>query len=189
MIHQSTVQQCKPPQLRVGIITALSSYDMEHLCEATELAIQDGIGFNWMTVPVRDTLESYWNGVIVMPQRILFGAWLDGVLCGAVQLVQQPKSHETKFFSASIDAHFIAPWARGHGLASQLLEIAEYEAAKRGVNVIRLSVRDTQEQAIKLYRENKYVEWGVLPHYEMVGGEMISGHYFYKTLEPLSSLE
>ena len=189
MMQHSTATKTKQPQLKVGRVTTLSDYDMEHLCEATELAIKDGIGFNWMTVPVRDTLESYWNGVIIMPQRILFGAWLDGVLCGAVQLIQQPKSRETKFFGARIDAHFIAPWARGHGLASQLLQAAEYEAAKLGFTVIRLSVRETQTQAIKLYHDHDYIEWGVFPCYEMVAGEMIAGHYFYKKLEPLSSLE
>jgi GNAT superfamily N-acetyltransferase len=189
MTQHTTTQPNNAPKLRVGIITKLSDFDMQHLCEATELAIKDGIGFNWMTAPVRETLEAYWSGVIVMPQRILFGAWLDGVLCGSVQLIKQPKSRETKFFSARLEAHFIAPWARGHGLASQLLKAAEYEAAKLNFSVIRLSVRETQEQALHLYNENGYIKWGVLPCFEMVAGEMVAGHYFYKVLEPLSLLE
>ncbi len=189
MTTQAAVR--KPPERHVKIdrITRLSLDDMDNLCDATELAISDGIGFNWMTPPVRETLESYWHGVALMPQRELFGAWLDGVLCGAIQLVKPAPNRETSYFIAKIEGHFVAPWARGHGLASGLLAHAERAASVEGFSVIRLSVRETQERALQLYRDHEYIEWGTLPCYEMVGGEMMAGHHFYKKLEPASLLD
>jgi GNAT superfamily N-acetyltransferase len=177
------------PITKIGIIKELSSVELPHLCEATELAIKDGIGFNWIIPPEREVLESYWKGVLMIKERVLIGAWLDGVLCGAIQLVKPAKSKETSYFCANIEAHFLAPWARGHHLASQLLEYAEKEAAKLGYSVIRLNVRTTQERAIKLYQDHGYVEWGLLPCYEFVGGKMLAGHFFYKKLNLLSVIE
>ena len=98
------------------------------------------------------------------------------------------KSKETSAFACEVEAHFVAPWARGHGLAKALLEAAEREAAREGFSVIRLSVRESQHQAIQLYSECGYIEWGVMPHYEYINANMIAGHFFYKRLNPLSNL-
>ncbi len=177
------------PIIKIGTIKQFDANDLNNLCDATELAIKDGIGFNWLTPPDRDVLENYWQGAMMIPQRVLIGAWLDGVLCGSIQLLKPAKSKETSYFCANIEAHFIAPWARGHRLASQLLECAEREAAISGYTVIRLNVRSTQERAIKLYQEHGYVEWGVLPCYEFVAGDMLAGHFFYKKIASLSVIE
>ena len=159
------------------------------VCQATEDAIADGIGFNWMAPPLREVLESYWKGVLVVPERILFGGWLDGTLSASIQLIKPGQSKETSSFAVSIDAHYVAPWARGHGLAKAMLQAAEREASAQGFSVVRLSVRETQEAAINLYLESGYVRWGILPYYEYVNGRMIAGHFFYKKLTPLSSVE
>ncbi len=188
-MSSTALKQSSEPQIRVGKIDRLGTEDLNNLCDATELAIADGIGFNWLTPPLRETLESYWKGVLVVPERILIGAWLDGVLCGSIQLVRPSRSKETSYFCAQIENHFVAPWARGHGLAVRLLEHAEREAAVLGFTSIRLSVRETQERALHLYEEQNYTKWGILPDYEFVGGEMIPGHFFYKTLSPASSIE
>jgi ribosomal protein S18 acetylase RimI-like enzyme len=177
------------PHIRVGVMTRLELEDLENLCLATRQAIEDGIGFNWITAPLPEVLESYWRGVMIVPERILIGAWLDGVLCGSVQLVKPSRSKETSYFCAHVEAHFVAPWARGHGIARRLLEQVEREASHAGFTVLRLSVRETQAAAIQLYREQHYLEWGVLPCHEIVGGQMIAGHYFYKNLPHASSIE
>ncbi len=189
MKHQSALKSISDPQIRVARIRKLELDDIENLCNATRDAIADGIGFNWLTPPSKETLESYWRGVMMVPERCLIGAWLDGVLCGAIQLVKPSRSKETSYFCANIEAHFVAPWARGHGMAIKLLEQAEREATVEGFSVIRLSVRETQEVAIKLYEDHGYIKWGVLPCHEFVAGQMIAGHYFYKPLQPASSIE
>lgn len=162
--------------------------DLSDLCQATEDAIADGIGFNWVVPPIREVLEAYWKGVTMVPERSLFVARLDGALVGSVQLIRPSKSKETSAFCAQIESHFVAPWARGHGLAKQLLEAAEHQAANDGFTTVKLDVRATQNKAITLYRESNYLEWGVLPNYEFVNGSMVSGHFFYKELKPLTEL-
>lgn len=174
--------------ISVEKITAFKGSDLPDLCQATEDAIRDGIGFNWMMPPAHETLEGYWKGVLMVPERILFAGRFEGNLAASIQLIKPSISKETSAFSASIEGHFVAPWARGHGLAKMLLEAAEHEAAKLGFSTLLLNVRATQTKAITLYRETHYQEWGVLPHYEYVGGSMVPGHYFYKELTPLSEL-
>lgn len=168
--------------------TTLTEGELSELVIATEDAIRDGIGFNWMAPPMRETLEGYWRGVLMVPSRSLFIGRLDGVVAGAIQLVRPSKVKETSAFAATVEAHFVAPWGRGHGLAVQLLDATEREAAKEGFSVINISVRETQERALQIYREHGYTHWGTMPYYEYVNASMVSGHYFYKKLEPISNL-
>lgn len=173
---------------RVERLTEFRHADLTELVAATEDAIREGIGFNWVLPPGKDVLETYWKGVLVVPERVLFAGRLDGTLSASVQLVKPGPSKETSSFAASIEAHFVAPWARGHGLAKLLLEAAEREARAQGFSVLKLSVRETQDAAIKLYEESGYHHWGTLPYYEFESAQMIAGRFYYKNLEPISTL-
>lgn len=188
MSPQAAMMKPSSAKLAVERKSALSDSELHDLCVATEDAIRDGIGFHWITPPARELLESYWRGVLMVPSRTLFIGRLDNVIVASVQLLRPSKTKETSAFSASIEAHFVAPWARGHGLAPMLLQEAERTAAKEGFSVINLSVRETQSRALEVYREAGYSEWGVMPYYEYVNASMVSGHYFYKKLEPISNL-
>lgn len=174
--------------IKVEKITEFKHSDLDDLVQATEDAIRDGIGFNWVLPPGREVLEQYWHGVLVVPERVLFGGRLDGTLAGSIQLIKPGPSKETSSFAATLDAHFVAPWARGHGLARALLQLAEREARTLGFSVLRLSVRETQEAAIKLYEEGGYKCWGVLPYFEIVNARMVAGRFYYRQLEPVTSL-
>ncbi len=174
--------------ISVEKITEFKGPDLGDISQATEDAIRDGIGFNWVSPPARETVEQYWKGVLMVPERVLFGGRLDGHLVASIQLVKPSKSKETSAFAARLEGHFVAPWSRGHGLAKALLEAAEREAANHGFSTLKLDVRATQTKAITLYRECGYIEWGVLPNYEFVSGSMVSGHFFYKPLQPLTEL-
>lgn len=176
------------PSVTTEKVTAFTVADLDDLSKGTEDAIRDGIGFGWMVPPAREVIESYWKGVLLVPHRTLFVGRLDGVVAASVQLVRPSKSKETSAFACDIEAHFVAPWARGHGLAKALLEMAEREASKEGFSVIRISVRETQTRAMTLYREHGYVEWGRLPFYEYVNASLVAGHFFYKKLDPISNL-
>src|SRR6185436_182119 len=131
--------------VRVERITEFRHADLTELVQATEDAIRDGLGFNWVLPPGKDILEIYWKGVLVVPERVLFVGRLDGTISGSVQLLKPGPSKETSSFCASIESHFVAPWARGHGLAKALLEAAEREARTQGFTALKLSVRQTQE--------------------------------------------
>ncbi len=156
--------------------------DLDELCFATEEGIEQGLGFNWLKNPPREVLEAYWKGVLVVPNRTLFVARLGGTIAGAIQLVRPTKSQELTAFGASVDKHFVAPFARGHGLAKALLHAAEAEAMKHGHRVVFLSVRATQAAALHLYETQGYHCWGVNPRYEQVDGEYLTGHSFFKDL-------
>ncbi len=173
---------------RVERITEFRHADLTEIVQATEDAVREGIGFNWVLPPGKDVLETYWRGVLVVPERVMYAGRLDGTIVASIQLVKPGLSKETSSFAASIEAHFVAPWARGHGLARMLLEAAEREARSQGFSVLRLSVRETQDAAIKLYEESGYICWGVLPFYEFVNAKMIAGRFYYKNLEPISTL-
>ena len=160
----------------------LSVCDLNDLCDATDLAIKDGGGFGWLELPSREILERFWSGVIAMPTRILILARLDGVVCGACQLIRPATNNEAQSHSAQITTHFVAPWARGYGLASELVLEAEAIAKEGGANVINLDVRENQGAARKLYKSMDYVHFATHPAYAKVNGKLVAGHYFYKIL-------
>ena len=76
----------------------------------------------------------------------------------------------------------MAPWARGHGLARMIMLAVEEHARARGVRVLNLDVRETQEAAITLCRSLGYHEIGRHPHYARVGNDYVAGLYFWKDL-------
>ncbi len=167
------------------IIERFKSGDLHDLCDATEAAIREGGGFGWLHVPARDAMERYWKGVLVVPDRRLFVARLDGVICGSAQIVRPPKNNEAQSHSAQLTTTFIAPWARGHGL-SKLLTMTLLKAAKAsGLKTVNLDVRETQEAAVALYRSLGFIEFGRHPHYAEVDGKVITGIYFTKDLAQL----
>ena len=65
---------------------------------------------------------------------------------------------------------YIAPYARGHGLARMLTIGVEERARELGYHVLNLDVRETQEAAIRLYESLGFVRWGVHPDYALVRG-------------------
>jgi ribosomal protein S18 acetylase RimI-like enzyme len=160
----------------------LSGNDLSDLCDATEAAIGAGGGFGWLTPPARQVLEAYWRGVLLVPERTLFVARLDGVIGGSAQLVRPSRNNEAQAVSANLTTSFMAPWARGHGLAKQLTEIVESAARAAGFTLLNLDVRETQEAAVALYNRLGYTHWATHPNYAFSGEKWISGLYFYKHL-------
>ena len=79
--------------------------------------------------------------------------------------------------------HFVAPYARGHGLARLILRKSEERAKSLGFHVLNLDVRSTQKGAISLYEAEGFVHWGTHPAYARVKGQLISGHFFFKALK------
>ena len=168
-------------------ITQLSTLDLNDLCDATEAAILDGGGFGWIQPPARQLLEQHWRGTLLVPEREIFVGRLDGVIAGSAQLLHPSRNSEATRFRAEIVSFFVAPWARGHGLAALLLSQVEDRARQADYAMLHLDVRETQERAIKLYEERGYERWGANPHYAMVDGNMIAGFYYNKKLGPLPS--
>ncbi len=173
------------PQISVEKAESFSKRDLADLCDATESAILEGGGFGWLTPPPRQVLERYWAGVILVPERGLFLGRRDGVIAGSAQLVTPPRNNEAQSFAAWITTTFIAPWARGQGLARALALAVEDAARAQGFAVLNLDVRASQAAAIRLYESLGYVRWGTNPAYAIAEGRLIAGHYYSKRLGPL----
>ena len=169
--------------ITIDIVTELKRNELEELCEATEAAIEAGGGFGWLKPPHRNILEVFWKGVMLVPDRALFVARLDGVVAGSAQLVRPTRNNEAQAHSAQLTTSFVAPWARGHGLARQLTLAVAKEAKARGAKVLNLDVRETQQAAISLYRVLGFLEIGRHPRYAMVDGRYVAGLHFWMSLE------
>jgi ribosomal protein S18 acetylase RimI-like enzyme len=173
-----------PAQLLVERVREFSDEDLHALCEATSAAIIDGGGFGWVNAPGRLALETYFRGVLLVPERELFVARLNGEIVGSAILVRPPRNNEAQAFAASLMHSYIAPYARGHGLARMLTQAVEERARELGYHVLNLDVRETQAVAIAMYESHGYIRWGEHPEYALVRGKSVRGLFYYKRLRP-----
>jgi len=164
-------------------IERLKSGDLQDLCDATEAAIIDGGGFGWVDPPSREVMERYWRGVMLIPERTLFVGRLDGVICGSAQLLEPSRNNEAQTHACSLTTAFMAPWARGFGIARRLTQVVEAEARRRGFKLLNLDVRETQTRAIQHYESLGFRRWGCHPDYARVKGTVIRGLFYYKPLD------
>lgn len=171
-------------KLTVEIAEELTARDLTDLGDAMEAAIDAGAGLGWSKAPPRDALEKYFKGVLLVPERTLFVARMDGVIVGAAQLIAPSRFNVAQQFTASVLAIFIAPYARSHGLGRKLMTTVENEAVLRGYSVLTLDVRETQTGAIRLFEGMDYKLWGKNPYYADVDGEIIAGNYYSKLINP-----
>lgn len=170
----------RTPSTSVEKLSSFEVGDLYELCDATETAIEEGGGFGWLKPPARKVLEDYWKGVMLIPERELIIGRIDGVVASSCQLVRPTKNNEAQSFSCQLTTFFVAPWARGHGLAPLMLDEAEAFSRSEGYKLINLDVRATQESAIRRYEGAGFVHFGTNPKYALVNGEYVPGYYYYK---------
>lgn len=168
---------------RVEQLDKLHGPDLHDLCDAADAAIVDGGGFGWLKPPPRERMENYWRGVLLIPERRLFIGRLDGVIAGSAQLVLPTSNNEATRVVGTLTTFFVAPWARGYGLALRLVQAVEEAARREGLKVLNLDVRETQTRAIQIYGQLGFERWGVNPRYAFVEGRWVKGYYYCKDLE------
>lgn len=171
-----------PPHFLVEHVEELDDDDLAALCEATDAAIIEGGGFGWINPPGRRALESYYRGILLVPERELLVVRMDGMIVGSAHLVKPPRNNEAQAFAAQLMHAFVAPYARGHGLARMLTEGVESRARELGYHVLNLDVRETQAAAIHMYESLGFERWGTHPNYAMVRGKIVRGYYYCKRL-------
>ena len=138
--------QDRQPLVTVEMVTELNAYDISELSDATEEAIDAGGGFGWLAPPPRTVLEDYWRGVLLIPDVTLFLGKLDHVIAGSCQIVSPPRNNEAQALACQLKTFFLAPWARGHGLAGKLAAEAEDFARSEGFKILNLDVRATKTE-------------------------------------------
>ncbi len=163
-------------------VAKLSDREIEDLCDAADDAISGGGGFGWLKPPPRHVMEAFWRGVLLIPERMLIIGRLDGTIAGSATIQKPPRNNEAQAHSCWLTTSFVAPWARGHGLAGLITSTVEEVAAEAGYKTLNLDVRETQARAIEIYRSRGYVHWGTNPRYAKVDGKWVAGLYFYKSL-------
>lgn len=176
----------EPANIKVELIEEFKGTDLSDLCDAAEATLTDSegftIGFSRDGALVREQLESYWKGILLVPDRRLIVGRLDGMIAASIQYVKPSATNHTSSFAASVENHFVAPWARGHGLARALLRAVERKARSEGIKLLKLSVRANLTAAVNLYEGMEYKHWGTLEKYEMIDGEMLAGCFYCKDL-------
>lgn len=172
-----------PTTARVETLESFEGSDLADLCEITGEAIVDGQGFLWLKIPRRTVLENYWNGVLLVPERSLYVARLDGRIVGTAQLYHPSANNEAGAFAVELTTFFVAPWARGHGLARGLLDRAIVDARERGYTTLDLHVRADRRAALRLFEEYGFTCWGEKERYARSGGTYIAGRYYSKYLD------
>ena len=169
--------------IKVEKLKTLSSIDLADLCNITEQAIKAGGGFGWLKTPPRETLNKYWNGLLLVQNRILIVGRLNGAIAGTLQLELHPLNNEAQKNIVKIASHFVAPWARGYGLAKKIIDQAEIISKENEASCLQFDIRGTQEAAIQLFKSKGYKQWGENPNYAFVDGHTIKGLYFYKNIK------
>ena len=168
--------------ISVNTLTDLIEVDLADLCNITEQAIGAGGGFGWLRVPTREVLNDYWKKITDDKLTNLIVGRLNGVIAGTLQLSYEAPNIESRKNIAQIKRHFVAPWARGYGLAKSMIDFSEKKAKEDNIKSIQLSVRETQEAAVQLFSNKNYEVWGKNPYYAFINGAFVKGIYFYKNL-------
>ena len=173
----------KGPRLSVDEVITLDNVDILELCEATRLAILAHEGFNWISPPPENTLESFWKGVITIPERTLIIARMDGQIAGCCQMVRPPKNNEAGAFRGNLETFFLAPWARGHNLAKTMLQKAEDVARAQGCRTLESHMAADQHAAIASCEWIGMTRWGIKERYAMINDVFVPGYYYSKDLD------
>ena len=171
--------------IKIGVeaLKKINDIDLADLCNITEQAIKAGGGFGWISPPSLKTLQNYWKGVLLIPERVLIIGKLDNIVAGSAQLIKPAKNNEAQSHACTLSTFFFASWARGFGLAKAVFQKAELKAKQDGFKIINLEVRETQLRAIQLYEQAGYVRSGINPKSVYIDGKYIAGYYYYKEIE------
>ena len=173
----------KKINIAVDLLSSINNVDLADICNITEQAIKAGGGFGWLKVPPRDTLNKYWKGIVLVKNRKLIVGRLNNAIAGTLQLMFYPSNNEAQQHICNVTSHFVAPWARGHGLAKAMIDKAELMGKENGCDCVQLDIRETQEAAIQLFKSKGYKHWGSNPNYALVNGKNIKGLYYSKKLK------
>ncbi len=147
--------------------------------------VENGASVSFLRPLGRDRALAYWRTVtraVGAGSTVLLAAWLDGTLCGTVQLgLDMPDNQRHR---ADLRKLLVFPAARRRGVARALMAAADGEARKAGR---RLLVLDTLagSPGEALYRDLGWTEAGVIPGYclDEHGAEQAT-RYFFKRICP-----
>ena len=92
--------------ISVDELQTISNTDLADLCYIAEQAIKAGGGFGWITVPPREVLKKYWNGMLLINTNKLIVGRLNNDIAASMQLSFYPSNNEAQKTIARIQSHF-----------------------------------------------------------------------------------
>lgn len=146
-------------------------------------ALDDGACLGFLPPISNEETRSYWQGVVTALQgqsRLLFGAWLDDQLVGAIQLdlALMPNARHR----AEVMTLMVHRSARRRGVGRALVAAAEEAALQHGRTLLVVDARrgDAGEY---LYQACGYTAFGVVPKHTLdSGGVFHDTVFFYRQL-------
>ncbi|WP_230530265.1 GNAT family N-acetyltransferase [Microvirga roseola] len=142
--------------------------DRARLAETLADCVAGGapLGFRW-PFPVEEA-HRWWGGVIdsvAAGNTLLFGAYVDGRLCGTVQLGFDGPCNQRH--RGDVRKLLVHRDARGKSLGTRLMASLQDEAGKRSLALLTLETA-TGSEAERLYWKLGYTKAGEIPNYALM---------------------
>jgi GNAT superfamily N-acetyltransferase len=146
--------------------------------------VAGGAGVSFMPPLAPETARAFWKRAtteVAAGGQLLLCGWVDGVLAGTVTLhVGTPPNQPHR---AEVQKLLVHPDALRHGLARELMQRAELEAARAGRSLLTLDTR-AGHAAEHLYRAMGWQEAGRIPGYALnADGTPGDTVFFWKAVE------
>ena len=125
------------------------------------------------------TAEAFWRGSLVAAERgerIVLGAFADGVLVGTVSLLLEVPANQQH--RAEIAKMMTLPSHRGRGVATALMRAAETLAIERARTLLTLDTA-ADEGASGLYEKLSFILAGTIPDYALKPHGGLTGTMLY----------
>ena len=152
---------------------------IEQLTELLIATVAAGGSVGFMHPVAPEEARAFWTGVLrdaAAGHRIIFGAWEGQRLLGTVTLLTaMPPNQPHRAEIAKMMTH---PGARGHGIATRLIQVAEAEAVARGKTLLVLDTA-AEEGAGPFYEKLGYTLTGEIPEFALKPHGGLTGTLLY----------
>lgn len=139
---------------------------LSELCRVLIDSVRDGAAVSFMANMTKSDAEQFWRQEVgprlVIGHCHLFGAFVDDVLVGTVQLVTGMPPNQPH--RAEISKMIVHPEVRRRGLGKALMTAALDLARDKGKKLVTLDTR-TGDVSEGLYRSVGFMEAGKIPDY------------------------
>lgn len=111
-------------------------------------------------------------------KEVVWGVFADGVLAGVAGLAFEQR--ERTAHKASLFGMYVRPDGRGQGMAHQLVAQVLDHAAQSGVNLVQLTVTESNTRAVRLYTRCGFIPFGTEPYAVRLGPQFLTKLHMWR---------